>query len=729
MRPVGWYTYPIPPGGVGMPTLLVTGGCGFIGSNFVRHLLHADPSASVVNFDCLTYAGNLANLADVERHPRYRFVKGDITDREAVRAAMRLGITDVINFAAESHVDRSIQDSGPFVRTNVIGTQVLLDAAREFGVKKYVQVSCYDEETRVLTREGLKPFADVRVGEEVLALNPDTGVIEAKRVLEVISQDYAGPMIAFRSSRIDLKVTPNHRMLYVYPRGCHPERIHTAEAAAVANMTGPCLPRGRWEGIDEPTTLVEGIGHVDTVALFYLAGVFIGDGHLATQVAKRPNKTGLARAEFLRLARSSSGQFRAGRIGPALTCDCTSYRIFFDVPEADKARARLEDTLTRLGIRWRAHRGRSGEHVYFTSREWSRFFEQFGRGAPNKCIPTWMLAYAPRFLRALLDGIADSDGHRPGPNHQPRIATCSFRLVQGLCELGIKLGLMPRFRERPVRETTLATGRIIRPRRPHYMVFFRNEWIGINRTHAHTVPYSGRIWCLRVEDHRNLIAERNGILTFCGNTDEVYGSLGPTGSFTEETPLAPNSPYSASKAGADLLVRAYHHTFGLPAVITRCSNNYGPYQFPEKLIPLFVTNLLRDEPVPVYGDGMQVRDWIHVLDHCTGVEAAWRRGRPGEVYNFGGRCEKPNLELTKLLLKLLGKPESLIRYVPDRPGHDRRYAIDCSKAERELGWAPRVPFERGLAETIDWYRHNEAWVAGIRTKDYLSYYERQYGKL
>jgi dTDP-glucose 4,6-dehydratase len=336
-----------------MPTLLVTGGCGFIGSNFVRHILYADPAVSVVNFDCLTYAGNLANLADVEKHPRYRFVKGDITDRESVRAVMRLGVTDVINFAAESHVDRSIQDSGPFVRTNVLGTQVLLDAAREFGVNKFVQVS----------------------------------------------------------------------------------------------------------------------------------------------------------------------------------------------------------------------------------------------------------------------------------------------------------------------------------------------------------------------------------------TDEVYGSLGPTGYFTEETPLHPNSPYSASKAAADLLVQAYHHTFGLPAVITRCSNNYGPYQFPEKLIPLFVTNLLRDEPVPVYGDGMQVRDWIHVLDHCTGVEAAWRRGRPGEVYNFGGRCEKPNLELTRLLLKLLGKPETLIRYVPDRPGHDRRYAIDCARAERELGWTPRVPFEHGLRETIDWYIANGDWIAGIRNKDYLKYYERQYGKL
>jgi len=335
-----------------MPRVLVTGGAGFIGSNFVRQLLASDPSVTIVNYDCLTYAGNLANLSDLAGNPRHEFVKGDITNREQVRAAMK-GVTDVINFAAESHVDRSIQDSGPFVHTNVIGTQTLLEAAREAKVAKYVQVS----------------------------------------------------------------------------------------------------------------------------------------------------------------------------------------------------------------------------------------------------------------------------------------------------------------------------------------------------------------------------------------TDEVYGSLGETGLFTEETPLHPNSPYSASKAGADMLVMAYQHTFDFPAVITRCSNNYGPYQFPEKLIPLFVSNLLADESVPVYGDGMQVRDWIHVLDHCRGIEAAWRAGRSGEVYNFGGRCEIPNIQLTKLLLKLLGKPETLIRYVKDRLGHDRRYAIDCTKAERELGWTPQVQFDSGLAETIAWYKSNTAWVAAIKNKDYLSYYEKQYGKL
>ena len=176
------------------------------------------------------------------------------------------------------------------------------------------------------------------------------------------------------------------------------------------------------------------------------------------------------------------------------------------------------------------------------------------------------------------------------------------------------------------------------------------------------------------------------------STDEVYGTLKPDESpFSEATPLAPNSPYAASKAGADLLVRAAHHTHGMNTVITRCSNNYGPYQFPEKLIPLFVTNALADIPLPVYGDGRQVRDWIHVADHCRGVDAALRRGRPGEIYNFGGRSERYNIDVTRAVLKLTGKPESLIRHVTDRPGHDRRYAVDCSKAEAELGWRRPPP--------------------------------------
>lgn len=210
------------------------------------------------------------------------------------------------------------------------------------------------------------------------------------------------------------------------------------------------------------------------------------------------------------------------------------------------------------------------------------------------------------------------------------------------------------------------------------------------------------------------------------STDEVYGSLGETGHFTEETLLAPNSPYSASKAAADLLVRSYCHTFGFPGVITRCSNNYGPYQFPEKLIPLFIANALDDQPLPVYGQGTNVRDWIHVTDHCRGLDAALRHGRAGEVYNFGGRTELKNIDLTFQLLDLLSKPRTLIKYVTDRPGHDLRYAIDSSKAERELNWEPQVAFTDGLRETIDWYLAHGDWINRIRSGDYRLYYETQY---
>ena len=212
------------------------------------------------------------------------------------------------------------------------------------------------------------------------------------------------------------------------------------------------------------------------------------------------------------------------------------------------------------------------------------------------------------------------------------------------------------------------------------------------------------------------------------STDEVYGSLGDDGQFTEETPLAPNSPYSASKAAADLLVRGYVHTFGFPAVITRCSNNYGPYQFPEKMLPLFISNAVNDQALPVYGKGENVRDWIHVLDHCRGIDAALQHGRVGEVYNFGGHSEIRNIDLTNLLLDLLEKPKSLIQFVQDRPGHDLRYAIDSRKAESELNWKPEVEFRQGLDETIDWYRQHADWVSRIKTREYLSYYETQYGK-
>ncbi len=210
------------------------------------------------------------------------------------------------------------------------------------------------------------------------------------------------------------------------------------------------------------------------------------------------------------------------------------------------------------------------------------------------------------------------------------------------------------------------------------------------------------------------------------STDEVYGSLGPTGFFTESTPLAPSSPYSASKASSDLLALAYHHTFKLDVVVSRCSNNYGPFQFPEKLIPLMIANALADKPLPVYGDGMNVREWLHVEDHNEALLTILERGRSGEVYNIGSGAEQPNIDIVKRILSHLGKPDTLIRYVTDRPGHDRRYAIDSSKLRSELGWKPRHAFETGLAATIDWYVANQPWWGRIVTGEYRNYFDSVY---
>ncbi|MDR2545720.1 MAG: dTDP-glucose 4,6-dehydratase [Methanobrevibacter sp.] len=211
------------------------------------------------------------------------------------------------------------------------------------------------------------------------------------------------------------------------------------------------------------------------------------------------------------------------------------------------------------------------------------------------------------------------------------------------------------------------------------------------------------------------------------STDEVYGSLATEGQFRETTPLTPNSPYSASKAAADLIVRAYNKTFDLPMNITRCSNNYGPYQFPEKLIPLMINNALNNKPLLVYGDGKNIRDWLHVHDHCSAIDLVLHKGENGEIYNIGGNNEKMNIDIVKLILNYLNKDDSLISFVKDRLGHDRRYAIDSHKIQRELGWKTKYEFEEGIRETIQWYLNNQEWLNSVTTGEYLRYYKQTYG--
>lgn len=222
---------------------------------------------------------------------------------------------------------------------------------------------------------------------------------------------------------------------------------------------------------------------------------------------------------------------------------------------------------------------------------------------------------------------------------------------------------------------------------------------------------------------------KDGVRFLQVSTDEVYGTLGSKGKFVETMPLKPNSPYSASKASADLIVRAYYETFGLPVNITRCSNNYGPYQFPEKLIPLMISNSLQGKDLPVYGDGMQIRDWLYVEDHCRAIDAVIHKANKGEVYNIGGNNEKTNLEIVSFIIQQLGQSKELIKHVRDRPGHDSRYAVDNRKIIQELGWQPAYTFEQGMVETINWYKNNKAWIENVVSGEYTSYYEKMYEEI
>ena len=222
-------------------------------------------------------------------------------------------------------------------------------------------------------------------------------------------------------------------------------------------------------------------------------------------------------------------------------------------------------------------------------------------------------------------------------------------------------------------------------------------------------------------------ARKRGVARFLQvSTDEVYGSLGPSGTFTEASPLLPNNPYAASKAAADLLIRAYHRTYDMHLLVTRCTNNYGPFQFPEKAIPVFISNALEDRPIPVYGDGLHVRDWLYVMDHCSAVLAVLEKGEAGKVYNIGGENELPNIELAKLILREVGKPESLIQHVKDRPGHDRRYALDSSRLRDELGWEPAVTLAEGIPRTVRWYLEHQQWLEHVRSGAYKEYYRQHY---
>jgi dTDP-D-glucose 4,6-dehydratase len=682
-------------------SFLVTGAAGFIGSNlchFLTSLRH-----KVVGLDNFSVGSSWSNLEGLS--PFYFALEiGDLAQMSPQKfqyILMRHDVQAVIHLAAASHVDRSISSDDEFYRTNVCGTANLMRACVERGkkIRVFLNQCCYDDQTLALTTKGFKRYDEIHVGDRVLSINKQ-GVIEEKQVLEVVIQDYNGEMIGFggtKHPRVDLLVTPNHRTFY------QDLSLGVSWKAAEEMLDGTKypLPQGKFSGDTSTTIEVPNIGLVDSKDLLYLTGVFLGDGFTAEQTQTRANKSGYSKSDYMKKCRNSStGRFdKVKTRGEQTITTCYCPRIFFDIPEKDKAREKLEATLTRLGINWHSEKGKSGEHIYFSSSAWLKYFEQFGQGAENKHISTWIWKYDSTLLQYLFDGLIDSDGCYKGGIS---FITVSKELHYQICLLGVMLGLNVKFRE-VTPKTSILSGRSIISKKRSFVSWFTTHPKTIGKHNSYKQDYSGKIWCLKVEDNKNFIVSRNGFLTLCGNTDEVYGSIESPLEAYEGDVLNPTSPYAASKAAQFCVGQSYWKTFGLPVISTFPSNTFGPRQWPEKFIPRAALRILREEPIPLMKSSGNTRDWLYIDDHCEGLYTATCYGEPGGSYNMGASSSLTNLEIAQTIISWNGR--GLIQSIPDRPGHDTRYAVNSDKLKC-LGWAPSKSVHTHLLDTLDWYKTN-----------------------
>jgi dTDP-D-glucose 4,6-dehydratase len=670
--------------------VMITGSAGFVFSNFVIYALQ-NTKWDIVSIDKLTYAGSLLNVPQVKRHKLYL---GDVCDYHFVKRVFEIEKPDiVIHAAAESHVDNSIKDSHNFVITNVIGTHSMLEAALHVHTpEKFINVSCYDDQTMAVTKDGLKRFDEITTNDIVFTINQDTMCVEEQVVDKVIAQDYNGKMIRFKKSGVDAMVTPNHR---IYDR-----EMNVFEAKDVLNKDRLYFPLPKPKRGCDKECMVGG-NKVDTKALFYLTGIYLGDGFTAYQEREVESKSGLNRTDFLKKSRDpKTGRFiSTGKIGENNTCTCKSWRIFLDIPAGDKARKATEHALDALGIRFTKQSGKSREHLYFTSKDWVKYFDQFGKGARNKFIPRWMLGYDSEFLQCLFDGLIDSDGCR-SKGLNIAFTTTSESLKDNICEIAIKIGVIPNVNYN-YRESCL-DGRKISGYAWH-ITFSKGRNKNITKNKTEEVSYNGKVWCIKVKN-KNFLVERNGKYMFSGNTDEVYGSV-EQGSSLETDMLEPRSPYSSTKASADLLGQSYFETHNLPIITTRCCNVFGSRQNREKLIPKVIINALTNKKIPVYGKGNQIRQWIYTKDVFSAIKCIIENGVPGEIYNISSDEERKNLDLVNFICDNISGSKHLIEFVKDRKGHDFRYTVDCSKLKL-LGWEKKYNLDEALIHTVGWYKAN-----------------------
>ena len=705
--------------------LLVTGGSGFIGSNFIRHVLTTHADDRVVNLDKLTYAGNPANLADLERDPRYAFVQGDICDAAIVRDAIR-GVDAVVNFAAESVVADTFI---PIHWGHGIRIASIEELFETYGAKRGVLIDGSGVEV-------------VEPNLPLFALAFRNGMGQWKQITHITRHRYTGRVVRLRQKWGSVTVTPDHS-------------VYNADAQLVAAETNPELLAVRKINVDRSR-------HRDYIEIC-LPNIKSMDGRVYTRTAKgggRPREVyvqqSLKGEALLALMRFLGAYVAEGNAlfnkanGSWQVCIGNTDLAFLEELRNDA------ELFTNAGSSITT-RVRPGPHqLTFSSRIVHLLVTTLcGARSYQKQVPEALYTLTDEFKNAFLDSYLRGDGNVQEYKtvSSSRLSTNSAKLAAGL---GLLLSMMDLDYSLYYRD---ARGN----QRPAYAMNLVSTYDARGESLYSEHQYEGYVYDLSVEDAHNFAAgvgnvvvhnthvDRSlnepdeflrtdvfGVFTLLEavkelkiprvvhiSTDEVYGSV-ERGSSRESDPLRPSNPYSASKAGGDLLVLAYWHTHRVPALITRSSNNFGPYQYPEKVIPLFVTNALDDTPLPLYGDGKNVRDWLYVLDNCAGIDLVLRKGADGEVYNIGGGHEVENIVLTRQILQLTGKPETLIQPVKDRPGHDRRYSVD-SKKVRQLGWAPRHRFGEALGATVAWYREHEAWWRPLKSGEFRAYYEKQYG--
>jgi len=665
--------------------LLVTGGAGFIGSNFIHYWLYYHPEDHIFNLDKLTYAGNLENLKEVEDNPNYTFIKGDITDGKAVGRAVE-GVDVVVHLAAES-----IAEDMYLPIRSTTGTRVLT-----FG-ELWEQQSKKNRAKE--TAKGEVIFLQGRQTRVLSFLNGGQWM----KVEAITRHWYKGKIIKLSQKWGTIKATPNHSIYASNLKLTNPENNPELLAVRNINENNRKFKKGNRE-------------------LLEIMAAYITEGNATFNKAN------------------------GGYI--------------IEIGQKDKQWLENIGKMIKkhFGYNYNISRGEKGKFTFYHLQVSNKNFFNYlvkncGKYCDGKFFPNWIfdLFHYDReyFWQKLLEGDGTKDA---------RYTTTSYKLVN---QIGLLLALQNR-------KFTIFERESVRYKKSWEFKTGSGNHYGLNQRKKEEIDYEGWVYDLEVKKTHNFVCGPGNIV--CHNThvdrsilgpaifvktnvlgtqvlleaalkhnvkhfhhistDEVFGSLplNADRKFNEESNFRPNSPYAASKASSDMLVRAYFKTYGLPVTITNTSNNFGPYQFPEKLIPLMIINALEGKPLPVYGDGKNVRDWLYVGDHCRAIEMVLEKGRIGETYCVGGNAEKSNLEVVKKILQILGKDESLIKFVKDRPGHDRRYAIDSSKATDELGYQPLSNFEEWLAKTVDWYVKNQMWWKNVMSKEYQQYYQTQYRK-